>query len=104
VDRVAAGQVLAGEPLLEPKLAPKNTGRGLAALIPEESAHSSDPTPKRPRAPARHPISIEPVLLRLFSPLANTLRGPLAKSISTPSTPSSEVPDMRPMYNSDMLY
>jgi pilus assembly protein CpaB len=35
VDRAAIGQVVQGEPLLEMKLAPKNAGRGLAALIPE---------------------------------------------------------------------
>lgn len=32
--RVALSQFLEGEPLLEPKLAPKKGGRGLAALIP----------------------------------------------------------------------
>lgn len=35
VDRAAIGQLVKGEPILETKLAPKNAGRGLAALIPE---------------------------------------------------------------------
>jgi len=35
VERVAVGQMVQGEPLLEAKLAPKNAGRGLAALIPD---------------------------------------------------------------------
>lgn len=34
VERVAVGQVLKGELILGPKLAPKDAGRGLAALIP----------------------------------------------------------------------
>jgi len=35
VERVAVGQMVQGEPILEAKLAPKNAGRGLAALIPD---------------------------------------------------------------------
>lgn len=35
VDRAAVGQLVKGEPVLDTKLAPKNAGRGLAALIPE---------------------------------------------------------------------
>jgi pilus assembly protein CpaB len=35
VDRAAIGQLVKGEPILETKLAPKNAGRGLAALIPD---------------------------------------------------------------------
>lgn len=35
VDRAAIGQMVKGEPVLDGKLAPKDAGRGLAALIPE---------------------------------------------------------------------
>jgi pilus assembly protein CpaB len=35
VDRAAIGQVVKEEPILEAKLAPRNAGRGLAALVPE---------------------------------------------------------------------
>ncbi|NLF69398.1 MAG: Flp pilus assembly protein CpaB [Candidatus Anammoximicrobium sp.] len=35
VERAAIGQLVPGEPVLESKLAPRNAGRGLAALIPE---------------------------------------------------------------------
>ncbi len=35
IGRVAIGQILAGEPILEPKLAPKDAGLGLAAIVPE---------------------------------------------------------------------